>query len=415
MIRLMQASFLAVGTELLGTDRLDTNSLTLTALLARFGIEMRRKAVVGDSVEDIAREIRSMLDSTRLVVVSGGLGPTSDDVTRQAAALALGRGMHHDPAVEEDIAEKFRRFGRTMAEVNKRQAQVVDGAEVLENRRGTAPGLRIADGDRTLFLLPGVPREIDGLITHYLEPWLRETAGVESRETWVLKVVGIGESDLEQIIAPAYEEFSREAITVLSKPSDITLQITAQGEEAARRERLEALRGRLVELVGKAVYSLEDENLETVVGRMLAEAGATVATAESCTGGLVAERLTRIAGSSEYFQGSLVVYSNRLKGLLAGVPEDLLERHGAVSEEVARALAEGARERLGTTWALGITGVAGPGGGSEEKPVGTVHVAVAGSSGTHHRLLRLPGDRGRIRWQSSQLALEMLRRRLLDS
>lgn len=415
MIAAMRAAFLAIGSELLGTDRLDTNSLKLTAVLARYGVELRRKAVVGDSVEDIARELRSMIDTSPLVLVSGGLGPTADDVTREAAAVALGRGLHRDEAVLADIGEKFRRFGRVMAEVNRRQAQVIDGAEVLLNRWGTAPGLRLEDKGTTIFLLPGVPREIEGLVEMYLVPWLEtHTEGV-SRETRVLKVAGLPESELEELIAPAYDEFGRELVTVLSKPAEITIQVTAVGPLEERRAHLAKMQARLAELVGSAVYSLEDEPLEAVVGRLLAERGETIATAESCTGGLVAERLTRVAGSSEYFEGAVVAYSNRLKQQLLGVPEEVLTVHGAVSEEVALALAEGVRRRLGTTWGLGVTGVAGPGGGTEEKPVGTVHIAVAGPEGSHHRRLRLLGERGRIRWQTSQLLLDMLRRRLLGS
>ncbi|MCB1056223.1 MAG: CinA family nicotinamide mononucleotide deamidase-related protein, partial [Acidobacteria bacterium] len=360
----MRAAFLAVGSELLGTDRLDTNSLKLTAVLARYGVELRRKAVVGDSVEDVARELRSMIDTVPLVLVSGGLGPTADDVTREAAAVAVGRGLHEDAAVIADIEEKFRRFGRTMAAVNRRQAQVIDGAEVLWNRWGTAPALRLEEAGTTVFFLPGVPRELEGLTEVYVIPWLEEHTEGVSRETRVLKVAGLPESELEELIAPAYGEFGRESVTVLAKPAEITIQVTAVGSAEERRHRLEAMQTRLAELVGSAVYSLEDEPLEAVVGRLLVERGETLATAESCTGGLIAERLTRIAGSSDYFEGGVVVYSNRLKQQLLGVPEDVLEREGAVSEAVARALAEGVRDHLGTTWGLGVTGIAGPGGGS---------------------------------------------------
>ena len=413
MIRPMRAAFLAVGSELLGVDRLDTNSLRATTLLERFGGEMRRKAVVGDSVADIRREILFMVDEVDVVLVSGGLGPTADDVTREAVAEALGLEQRSDPAIVDDIAEKFRRMGRTMANANRRQALVPAGAEVLENPWGTAPGLRLEKGQCTLFLLPGVPRELEGLLSSHVRPWLEARAGGAVRETRVLKVACVPESELEERIHPAYGEFGRQSITVLAKPSDISLRMVATGRQEERTELLDAMAARLRELVGAAVYSDLDEPLEAAVGRLLMAAGATVATAESCTGGLVAERLTRVAGSSAYFEGSAVTYSDRLKTQLLGVEESLLEQHGAVSEEVGRAMASGVRRRLAVTWGLGITGVAGPGGGSEEKPVGTVHVAVAGPEGVKHRRLRLPGDRERIRFQSSQIALEMLRRRLL--
>ncbi len=410
----MRAAFLAVGSELLGTVRVDTNSLWVTEILERFGVEMRRKAVVGDSVEDIGLELLSMAAQVDLVLVSGGLGPTADDVTREAAAEALGRGTSEVEAIVADIREKFQRMGLEMAEVNRRQAQVIDGAEVLTNPRGTAPGLRLEHQGTTIFLLPGVPRELQGLVESELIPWLEHrTAGVV-RETWVLKVACVPESELEERIAPTYEEFGRENITVLAKPGDITLQMTATGAEEERRPQLKAMQSRLKSLVGAAVYSDRDEPLEAAVGELLRGAGATVGTAESCTGGLIAERLTRVAGSSDYFEGAEVTYTDHRKQAALGVSEELLRRHGAVSEPVARAMATGARKALGTDYSIAVTGIAGPGGGSEEKPVGTVHIAVADPQGeVHHRLLSLPGDRERVRWHSSQIALEMLRRRLL--
>lgn len=410
----MRAAFLAIGSELLGSDRLDTNSLHVTEVLARFGVELTHKAVVGDSIANIARELTARLEREHLIVVSGGLGPTADDVTREAVAVALGRGSYEEASVVADIQEKFQRMGRVMAEVNRRQGQVVEGAEVLSNPWGTAPGLKVVEEGRTLFLLPGVPRELKGLVETYLVPWLKSHTAGEIRETWTLKVACVPESDLEERISPAYEEFGRESITVLSKPAEITLHLTATGSEAHRDDLLSRMRDRLKELVGDAVYSERDESLEAVVGELLRRRGWTVGTAESCTGGLVAERLTRIGGSSDYFEGSVVTYSNRLKEQKLGVDGELLETHGAVSEPVALAMAVGARAALGTDFAISITGVAGPGGGSEDKPVGTVHLAVADPEGeVVHRRVQLPGNRQRIRWQSSQIALDMLRRRLM--
>jgi nicotinamide-nucleotide amidase len=231
----------------------------------------------------------------------------------------------------------------------------------------------------------------------------------------VLKVACLPESAVEERIAPAYAELGREAITILARPGEIRLQVTAAGPPEERRARLAAMQARLAELVGEAVFAWrEEETLEGVVGDLLRRAGRTLAVAESCTGGLVAERVTAVPGSSYYFSGGVVAYGNQLKTRLAGVPEELLTAHGAVSEPVARELAEAARRRLGGDYGIGVTGVAGPGGGSEEKPVGTVHLAVAGPGRpTDHRRVRFPGDRERVRWQASQLALEMLRRRLL--
>jgi nicotinamide-nucleotide amidase len=412
----MKAAILAVGSELLGTDRLDTNSLLLTALLERYGVELRRKAVIGDSEEEIAAELRSLLPRVDLVLVTGGLGPTADDVTREAVAAALGRRLHLDAEVLAALERRFQSFGWRMPEVNRRQAWVVDRAEVLANERGTAPGQRVESGGTTLFLFPGVPTELEGLMASALEPWLAERSGGIARETAVLKIAGLPESVVEERIAPAYEEFGREAITILAGAGEILLQATASGPESERRARLQAMVARLAELAGDAVYSTrEEDTLESVVGDLLRAAGTTLTAAESCTGGLFSQRITAVPGSSDYFLGGAVTYTNELKTLLVGVPEAMLAEHGAVSEPVARAMASGVRHALGSDWGVGITGVAGPGGGSEAKPVGTVHLAVAGprDGEVEHRHVRLPGDRERVRRFSTQMVLEMLRRRLL--
>jgi len=412
----MKAAILAVGSELLGTDRLDTNSLRLTALLSRHGVELRRKAVIGDSEEEVAAEIRTLLGRVDLVLVTGGLGPTADDVTREAVAAALGRPLRQDDEVLASLEQRFAALGWRMPDVNRRQAQVVEGAEVLTNPRGSAPGLRLESGGTTLFLFPGVPNEMEGLMASELEPWLATRSGGVARETAVLKIAGLPESVVEERIAPAYEEFSREAITILASVGEIRLQATAEGPEPERRARLTAMVARLGELAGDAVYTTrEADTLESVVGDLLRAAGATLTAAESCTGGLLSQRVTSVAGSSDYFLGGAVTYSNELKTRLVGVPADMIAEYGAVSEPVARAMAEGVRTHLGSDWGVGITGVAGPGGGTPEKPVGTVHIAVAGPGDgeVEHRRLRLPGDRERIRMFSAQIALEMLRRRLL--
>ncbi len=412
----MKAAILAVGSELLGTDRLDTNSLKLTALLERHGAELRRKAVIGDSEAEIAAELRNLLPSVDLILITGGLGPTADDVTREAVAAALGRGLHLDGEVLAALERRFQSLGWQMPEVNRRQAWVVEGATVLTNDRGTAPGLRVESGGCTLFLFPGVPSELEGLMASSLEPWLAERSGGVARETAVLKIAGLPESVVEERIAPAYEEFGREAITILANVGEIRLQATAAGPEPERRAHLKAMVERLAALAGDAVFTTrEEDTLESVVGDLLRAAGATLAAAESCTGGLFSQRITAVPGSSDYFLGAAITYSNGLKTQLVGVPAGMIAEHGAVSEPVARAMAEGARRALGSDWAVGITGVAGPGGGSEAKPVGTVHLAVAGpcDGEVEHRQLRLPGDRDRIRRFSTQIVLEMLRRRLL--
>lgn len=419
MTPLRTASIVAVGSELLGTRRLDTNSLRLAVVLERWGIELASKSVIGDSVDQLADEVRKRLGQVDLVITTGGLGPTTDDATRAAVAKALGRGTYRDESVVEHIRALFASFGREMPKVNERQAEIVDGAEILSNEQGTAPGLRLDEAGSVLFLFPGVPREMEFMIGAHLEPWLAgrlgEPAGVEQR---VLKVASLPESAVEERIAPAYERFGAQNLAVLASPGDIKVYYRAVGTPEERRSRLEPMRDELRRLLGeRSVYAEdEDEELEQVVGRRLAEVGRTLVTAESCTGGLVAQRLTAVAGSSAYFEGGVVTYSNRLKTQLLGVPEAMLEEHGAVSESVARAMAVGARDRYGTDYAISVTGIAGPGGGSEEKPVGLVHLGLAGpgESATeieHHRV-QFPGDRERIRRMTSQFALELLRRHL---
>ena len=412
----MNAAILAIGSELLGTQRLDTNSLKLTAVFERFGVDLAGKSVIGDDEGAIASELRRWLDQVDVVVVTGGLGPTADDVTRPAAARALHRRLWIDEERVEKLRQLFARFGREMAEVNRRQAEVIEGAEMLENTRGSAPGIRLEDNDHHLFLFPGVPREMEAMIENHLIPWLQDRLGdtAEGLDRRVVKLASIPESEVEERIAPAYEKFGREWISVLASPGEVKVWLAARGTPEERERRLSEMQATIVELARGAAFGQNaNDTLESVVGALLEERGQTLTTAESCTGGLVAERLTRIPGSSGWFFGGVVSYSNELKQALLGVGGDLLEVHGAVSEPVARAMAEGVRKRLKSDFGIGITGIAGPDGGSEEKPVGTVHLTVAGPEGTDHRKVRFPGGRDRVRAQSAQLALEMLRRRLL--
>lgn len=412
----MRTTIIAVGNELLGADRADTNSLFLADQLSRFGVEVSRKVIVGDRMEAIAEEIQRAVSESGLVLVTGGLGPTQDDVTREAVAAALERGLRRDPAVVEDIRRKFASFGREMASVNKRQADVIDGADVLANARGTAPGLRLDDGEATLFLFPGVPHELRGLVKRFLLPWLEKHAG-GSLERRVFKVACIPESDLEERLQPLYERFGDDGVSVLPSPGEVTVGLTIGGSDADRADWFRPRESLVEELLADFVFArTEDATLESEVGRLLAERGETVTTAESCTGGGIAERLTAVAGSSAYFLGAAVTYSNELKTDLVGVPIELIEVHGAVSSEVAEAMARGARERLGSDHALAVTGIAGPGGGSEEKPVGTVHIALAtGEAGAVvGGRFQFPGDRARVRRLTTQWALDLLRRQLLD-
>jgi nicotinamide-nucleotide amidase len=415
-IHAMDAAILAVGSELLGIDRLDTNSLLLTRALGAFGVGLERKVVTSDDVEVIAEEVERLCRAVDLLLITGGLGPTADDLTREGVARALDRRLMADDEVLEDIRRKFEGFGMEMPAVNRRQAELIEGATWLANSRGTAPGMQIETDECVLFLFPGVPSELEKMIESALRPWLEQHSDGEQTEAGVIRMACLSESAVEESIQPAYEEFGREEISVLASPGDIQVRVTVTGRGEERTRRLEAITDRIENLVGRAVYSRDvDGTLESVVGRLLTAAGKKVATAESCTGGLVAERLTRVPGSSEFFEGSTVTYSNRLKEELLGVDADTLARHGAVSREVVEQMAVGVLARLQSDFGIAISGVAGPSGGTAAKPVGTVHVAVAesGSEQIDHRELHLPGNRRRVRRLASQWALEMLRRRLL--
>jgi nicotinamide-nucleotide amidase len=411
---MMKAEIIAVGSELLTPDRVDTNSLFLTAQLNRLGIEVTRKTVVGDELHDLRDAFGSAMERVGLVIASGGLGPTEDDRTREAVADLLGRKLQRDPAVISKIEARFRQLGRPMAEINARQALVPEGAAVLENARGTAPGLWIETRGHVVVLLPGPPHELQAVFSAQLEPRLaRLSTGVRllARE---LRVAGMGESDVDQRIAPIYARHDGVQTTILTAPGEIQVHLRAWSADAPAAERtLQQLQESIVLALGEAVFSTTGQSMEEVVARELTLHHATIATAESCTGGLLAERLTRISGSSAYFLGGVVSYSNALKSAWVDVPTEIIESRGAVSAEVAIALADGIRRRTGATLGVGITGVAGPTGGSPEKPVGTVHIAIADAAGSKERVVRFPGERDRIRWQASQTALDLVRRYFL--
>jgi nicotinamide-nucleotide amidase len=410
----MKAEIIAVGSELLTPDRVDTNSLFLTARLNQLGIEVTRKTVVGDELPLLRNAFDEACKRVELVIASGGLGPTEDDRTRDAVADLFGRKLARDPAVMGKIEARFRQLGRKMSEVNTRQAMVPEGATVLDNDRGTAPGLWLEAGGRIVILLPGPPHELKAMFAAQVEHRLaRLSTGVRlvARE---LRVAGMGESDVDQRIAPIYTRHSDVQTTILTAPGEIQIHLRAWTTDAPAAERqLQGIVESIVITLGEAVFTTAGESLEEVVARELTMHHATIATAESCTGGLLAERLTRISGSSAYFLGGVVSYSNTLKSAWVDVPAEIIESRGAVSSEVAIALADGIRRRTGATLGLGITGVAGPTGGSPEKPVGTVHVAIADASGSKERGILYPGERDRIRWQASQTALDMVRRYFL--
>jgi len=412
----MKAEIIAVGSELLTPDRLDTNSLFLTEELNKLGVEVVRKSVVGDNRDDLLAAFRESLNRVELVIGCGGLGPTEDDLTRETVAELLGRKLVRDPAILQAIEARFRSFKREMPEINARQAMVPEGAEALDNPRGTAPGLWIEDRGRMVALLPGPPREMKPMFLEHVLPRLaRRVSGVRvvHRE---LRVTGLGESHVEQRIAPIYKRYPDVNTTVLAAPGEVQVHLRMWTDDFAHADRIldEIVQGFDIALTDR-IFSRDGSTLDEVVAQLLLLNNATISAAESCTGGLFAQRLTSIAGSSAYFLGGVVCYSNELKTAWADVPASLIQAKGAVSAEVATALADGIRHRAGSLIGVGITGIAGPGGGSDEKPVGTVHIAISTAAGVKERLVHFPGDREMIRIQASQAALDMVRIHFLYS
>ena len=410
----MKAEIIAVGSELLTPDRVDTNSLFLTEELNKLVIEVLRKTIVGDNRELLAEAFRDALNRVPVVIASGGLGPTEDDLTRETVAQLLGRRLQRNDAVVRAIEARFRSFKREMPAVNLRQAMVPEGAEVLENPRGTAPGLWLEDKGRMVALLPGPPRELKPLFMEQVKPRLQRQASAIRMFHRELRITGLGESHVEERIRPIYTRYQQVNTTILAAPGEVQVHLRRWSDDPVEANATldEIVRGFELAL-GDRIFAHAATPLEEVVAQLLIDHRATIAAAESCTGGLLAERLTRIPGSSNYFLGGAVCYSNELKTAWADVPSEMIAAKGAVSSEVAIAMAEGIRRRVGSTLGVGITGIAGPGGGSEEKPVGTVHVAVAAPSGTRERLIHLPGDREAIRFYASQIGLDMVRTHFL--
>ena len=410
----MKAEIIAVGSELLTPDRLDTNSLFLTEELNKLGIEVVRKSVVGDNREYLSSAFHEALGRVDLIVSSGGLGPTADDLTRETVADLLDRKLVRDDEIVRKIEARFRGFGRAMPEINLRQAMVPEGAETLDNPRGTAPGLWLTVGAHMIALLPGPPSELQPMFRESILPRLKRKASAVRMFHRELRVTGMGESSVEERIAPVYKRYDDVDTTVLASPGEVQVHLRMWTEDAGQaRKTLDEIEQGFDLALNDRIFSHGGEALQEVVAQQLTMKSATIAAAESCTGGLLAQRLTSVAGSSSFFLGGVVCYSNERKTAWADVPQELIQSKGAVSPEVAVALAEGIRRRVGSQIGVGITGIAGPGGGSEEKPVGTVHVAVAHAGGVRERGVHLPGDRELIRWQASQLALDMVRIHLL--
>ena len=410
----MHAEIIAVGSELLTHSRIDTNSLFITEQLNGIGVEVSAKHVVGDERERLAGEVRRAMSSAEFTIISGGLGPTEDDVTRDAVAMALDRRQVFNKQVFEAIEQRFRQMNRPMPDNNRRQAMAIEGAHILPNERGTAPGQWIEEDRRIAMILPGPPYELKPMFLRQCMPRLQRIVPPLAIRMLELRISGMSESDLDQKIAPVYTRYENLATTVLAHNGDMQVHLRARcATEREATELLAEAGGKIEAILGDRVYSRNGDPLEAVVGGKLSAAHATLAVAESATGGGLAERISSIPGSSGYFLGGFVTYTKRMKIELLGVPAEILERYGAVSQETVEAMAVGARRRTGATYALSITGNAGPTSDGDEAPIGMVYVGLSSPTDTSAHQRQWPkSDRPRVRAFATQMALDLLNRKL---
>jgi nicotinamide-nucleotide amidase len=414
----MKCEIIAVGSELLTPFRQDTNSLYLTERLNAIGVDVAFKTIVGDRNRDLVNAVRTALGRADIVAVMGGLGPTEDDLSREAVAEALSVTLRRNGSLVAALADRFAQRRMTMTENNLKQADVIEGAIVLPNANGTAPGqwldTQFGGHRKLVMLVPGPPNECKPLFAEQCIPRLREILPVRHIAKRVLKATMIPESTADALLAPIYTKFTDVDTTILAGNCEIQLQLfCAKPSLEAAQHRVDELASRLEEALDSHLFSSTGETLEQIVLYYLELKQETLAVAESCTGGLLSQRITSISGSSRSFLGGAVVYSNELKTDFAGVPPELIAEHGAVSAEVAESLARGIRQRVGSSMGVGITGIAGPGGGTEEKPVGLVYIGVSYGKKTESLECHFRGDRDRIRQWASQQALDLIRRRLM--
>ncbi|MCC7540944.1 MAG: competence/damage-inducible protein A [Deltaproteobacteria bacterium] len=409
----MSCAILAIGTELVRGEIFDTNSRWISSQLTALGFEVTELASVDDDEDRIASTLRRLGDVHEVVVTTGGLGPTSDDLTTQAVATAARVALYRDEPSVEAIRRRFQMVGRTMSETNLKQADFPVGAEVLPNDRGTAPGFTLGIGRARLFVLPGVPHEMEAMFRQQVAPRVTPLA---PRNTCQLRLqtFGLPESQVQERLADLEEKLPDVTIGYRLRFPEIEVKLLARADDYAAAEQLaqralEEARRRL----GESAFGHDDDTLSAAVGRALRERGLTIALGESCTGGLVGALLTSVPGSSDYLLLDAVTYSNGSKEKVLGVRNELLRAHGAVSEEVASAMAEGVRRLSGADYAVSITGIAGPGGATDGKPVGTVWWAIATEHGTVTMHRRLVGDRERIQRLAAHIALDMVRRSVL--
>jgi len=412
-----RAAIVAIGSEMLGPLRRDTNSSWLTERLEEIGIAVVRKSVVGDEPEEIARELSCSAATAGWIFTTGGLGPTADDVTVAAIARWMGVPVRRDERFVAAMRERWEgRRGLRMPAVNEKQADFPEGARVLENARGTAPGLWLERKGVQIVVLPGVPSEMREIFEQKVLPELRRGGGVAVTKRRVLRIAGMAESRVEELVAPVYAKWKEDPVTILASPGEVELHLCARGDPATAEARVAEMEDDFRSVLGSRIHGTGGEALAESLGRVLKEKGRTLSLAESCTGGLVSSLLTDVPGSSAYFLGTVVPYADRSKETLLGVDGETLKRHGAVSEETAREMARGARERFGSDLAASITGIAGPDGGTPEKPVGTVFFAVVDREGREKASKRFfGGDRAMVRRTSAMFSLEMIRRFLIEA
>jgi nicotinamide-nucleotide amidase len=407
----MRAEIIAVGSELLSFGRVESNSLFLASRLIPLGFDLPRKSVVADDPEVLTQTLDVALQASKLVLITGGLGPTEDDVTRDAVARHLGRKLREDPELLERLNSRYRRFAQMMTDNNRRQACVPEGAVVFPNPIGTAPGLGLEHEGRRIVLLPGPPRELEPMVDRHVVPWLKHSWSLSPRPLRIVKVAGEAESAVDHRIAPLTRRERRVQTTILSSPGIVSLYFLWSGGRDPEAERiLDDLVESVCRELGDAVYSRQEESPAAALGKRLSRLGWSLAVAESCTGGWIGKLVTDVAGSSNYFRGGIVSYSNEVKIRVLGVERVVLESEGAVSAAVAEAMAENTRRLLEADIGLSATGVAGPSGGSEAKPVGTVFLGLAREGRVASQKLWFPGDREAVRLRTAHVGLDWVRR-----
>ncbi len=409
-----RAAILAIGSEMLGPERQDTNSLWLTARLEEIGIPVVRKAIIGDDPDAIVRELATSSREASLLISTGGLGPTADDVTAGAVARWLDAPLVRNADFVARMRARFEARGVRMAAVNEKQADFIEGAQVLENPRGTAPGFRAKKGSCEIVVLPGVPSEMREIMLQSVLPDLARRAGGVVARRRVLRIAGMGESAVEEMVEPVYARWKAHPVTILASPGEVQLHLRVSGAPADAEATIDAMERDFRSVLGARVFGDETQDLPSAVGRLLRDSGKTLALAESCTGGMVASLVTDVPGSSDYFLGGVVSYGNAAKEGLLGVSPETIRARGAVSEESVLEMARGARERFDADVAAAVTGIAGPGGGSTEKPVGLVWFGISDRDGAATAKRRFfVGDRAHVRRSASVHALELVRRHLV--